>query len=148
VGHEYELCLQEVLHKKTTYNEGCLYLLKFQSYQKWLKWNHWRLFFRELIGKRIDFFLKMRGSATIFLSQTQMSIVDNFSDWIKSTFLFFTVSCDQFWIMYRWDSLFAVDASCYFGPRILNLHLKRHILTRHLAFTNVNKRIRGLKVLI
>ncbi len=30
--------------------------------------------------------------------------------------------------LYRWASLFAVDTSRYFGPRILNLEIKIHIL--------------------
>jgi hypothetical protein len=32
-------------------------------------------------------------------------------------------------VKYRWASLFVVDTSRYFGPRILNLQIKRHILT-------------------
>ncbi len=35
---------------------------------------------------------------------------------------------------YRRASLFAVDTSYNFGPRILNSHIKRHILTRNLLF--------------
>jgi len=35
---------------------------------------------------------------------------------------------------YRRASLFAVDTSRYFGPRMMNAQIKRHILTRNLAF--------------
>jgi hypothetical protein len=40
----------------------------------------------------------------------------------------------------------AVDTSRYFGPRILNSQIKRHILTRNMVVwinvSNVDKRIR------
>ncbi len=43
-------------------------------------------------------------------------------------------------IKFRCASLFAVDTSCYFGPRILNSQIKRHILTRNFVlFNNISK---------
>ncbi len=61
-----------------------------------------------------------------FLSKSKQTIQKKF---YKSTFVIK--------IRYRCASLFAVDTSCYFGPRILNSQIKRHILTRNLALLTI-----------
>jgi hypothetical protein len=45
-------------------------------------------------------------------------------------------------ILYRWAWLFAVDTSCYFGPRILNSQIKRPRISR---FTYILQNLKKAK---